>query len=145
MRKWAKRLAVALAIAGALVVVTAVALPLFLRGRRLADLVERETASLCGTVRVQGGRIAATAVFDFLLGRPIFFEIDGLQVVAPDGEEVLVAAHVSARVRIRWRPWRIDVHDLRLQQVRWLFVEHWEERRVDFVDIFRQVPRGASR
>ena len=104
MRKWAKRLAVALAIAGALLVVTALAVPLYLRGPRLASAVERATASLCGTVRVHGGRVAFTAVFDFLLGRPIFFEIDGLQAVAPDGEEVLVAAHVSARVRVRWRP-----------------------------------------
>jgi hypothetical protein len=145
VRKWVKRLAAALAIAGALLVVAAMAVPLYLRGRRLASVVERSTASLCGTVRIQGGRIAATALFDLLLGRPIFFEIEGLQAIAPDGEEVLVAAHVSARVRVRWSPWRIDVHDLRLSSVRWLFVEHWEEHRVDFVDIFRQVKPGSSR
>jgi hypothetical protein len=145
VRKWAKRLGAALAMAIALLVVVGVAAPLYLRGRRLAGAVERATASLCGTIRVQGGRLSATAVFDLLLGRPIFFEIDGLQAIAPDGEEVLVAAHVSARVRVRWRPWRIDVHDLRLTSVRWLFVEHWEEHRVDFVDIFRQVAPGSPR
>ena len=145
MRKWLKRTAAALAIAGALLVVVALALPLWLRGPRLARLVERATASLCGTIRVQGGRLSATALFDFLLGRAIYFEIEGLQVVAPDGEEVLVAARVSARVRARWRPWRFDVHDLRLSTVRWLFVEHRDERRVDFVDVFRQVAPGASR
>jgi hypothetical protein len=145
VRKWIKRLAVALAIAIAALVVAGLALPLYLRGQRLASLVERSTASLCGTVRVQGGRVATTAVFDLLFGRATYFEINGLQAVAPDGEEVLVAARVSARVRIRWSPWRIDVHDLRLSSVRWLFVEHWEARRVDFVDVFRRVPRGSSR
>jgi hypothetical protein len=145
VRKWWKRLAAALAIAGALLVVVALGAPLWLRGPRLSRVVERATESLCGTVRVQGGRLAVTAIFDFLLGRATFFEIDGLQVVAPDGEEVLVAAKVSARVRARWSPWRIDVYDLRLSSVRWLFVEHPGERRIDFVDVFRQVAPGASR
>jgi hypothetical protein len=145
VRKWAKRLAAALAIAGALLVVLALAVPLMLRGRLLAYVVERATASLCGRVGIQGGRFAVTAIFDLLFDRPTFVELEGLRVTAPDGEEVLVAARLSARVTFEINPLRVDLYDVRLTSVRWGFVEHRGEGRVDFIDAFRQVPAGASR
>jgi hypothetical protein len=77
-----------LLLALAVVVALLVAAPLVLRGPRLGRLVQRATASLCGTVHIDGGRVSVIAAFDLLLGRPTAFAVDGLRIVAPDGEEV---------------------------------------------------------
>jgi hypothetical protein len=143
VRKWLKRIAAALAIVVGVLIALALLLPLVARGKRLAGWVERATAPLCGTIRIEGGRFGVFAVFDLLLGRPTLVELDGLQVTAPDGDEVLAAGHISLRVAARTGPLRIDLHDVRLRSVRWRFTEH--KGRADFAEVFRVVPGGSSR
>ena len=140
MPKWAKRLAAGLAIGSALLVALALTLPLVVRGRRLGWAVERATSSLCGTVHLRGGKVSVTAIFDLLFGRPTYVELDGLDVLAPDGDEVLVAERISLRLGLGLHPRRADVRDLHVTSARWLFIEHKDEGRMDFAEIVRRVP-----
>ena len=114
--RWARRVAVVvLGLAVGLPLVP----PLLLRGALLRWLVARETASLCGAIRVESGSLGWLVVPDLLLGRPFAVELRGLRVAGPDGAEVLAAEHLSADVDVARNPWRIVVAPALVSRGRW--------------------------
>ncbi|HEY2731043.1 MAG TPA: hypothetical protein VGK52_13960 [Polyangia bacterium] len=117
--------------------------PLLLRGALLRWLVARETASLCGAIRVEGGGLGWLVVPDLLLGRPFAVELRGLRVAGPDGGEVLSAEDISAEIDVARNPWRIVVAPALVSHGRWrLSVDGTD---AGFLGAFRAVPAGATR
>ncbi|HVR03501.1 MAG TPA: hypothetical protein VMT47_15295 [Polyangia bacterium] len=117
--------------------------PLLLRGAVLRWLVARETASLCGAIRVEGGSLGWLVVPDLLLGRPFAVDLRGLRVAGPDGGEVLAAEHLSADVDVARNPWRIVVARALVSRGRWRLSV--DDTNGGFLGVFRAVPAGATR
>jgi hypothetical protein len=143
-RRLLGRLGWGLAIAAGTIALLALCIPLLLSGPRLARLVERATAPLCGSVRIGGGHLAATGLFDLILGRRARLEIDGLRLFTPAGEEVIAAGRVVAEVTVERNPLRVLVDDMTLDRVKW----HLYQRAaggVTLSEVFRRVPQGGSR
>jgi hypothetical protein len=117
--------------------------PLLLRGALLRWLVARETAALCGTIRVDSGRLGWLVVPDVLLGRPFSVEIDGARVAGADGGEVLRAERISATVDFTRNPWRVVFDAAVVSRGRWRLAV--DGTGGGFLGAFRAVPAGATR
>jgi hypothetical protein len=143
-RRTLGRLGRGLLVATVIVAGLGLAVPLIFRGERLARIVVRATSSLCGTLSVDRVQVSATALYDLLLGRATAVAIDGLRLVAADGDEVLAAPHLRGRVAVRRGPWRIDIVEVTATGARWRLVEH-AGGRMDLLDAFRPIPAGRTR
>src|SRR5688572_4643295 len=91
----------------ALVLVVTVGVPLVVRGPVLAGLVAHESKSLCGSVKVTGGRVSAGVALALLRQRPFDVAIDGLVMRTPAGEDMFRARTVRTKVTVLRRPWRV--------------------------------------
>ena len=81
---------------------------------------------------------------DLLRGRPFTLEVLDARVRAPDGSDVIVAAHVRARATVVRHPWRFTIDDAVVTQGRWRLADGGPPGS-SFIDAFRTVPAGGSR
>src|SRR5262245_61222273 len=120
MRRRTRHLLVAIIGGGVLVALALPFLvPLVLRGPILSRVVERQSAKLCGSVSVEGGRVGTAVALAVLRQRPFEVALDGLNVRDPTGDPVLHARSVRLRVSVLRRPWRVVIHDARLADGGW--------------------------
>ncbi len=112
-------------------------LPLVLRGPVARWVVQRATASMCGTVKIAGARAGWAAAVELLLGRPFPLSVEGLEIKGPDGQIVAAAARADAELAIH-RGGVIDVTWVRVAQGRWRL--DLDTDGLGTVDAFRSVP-----
>src|SRR5262249_19508590 len=105
-----------------LVILVAVGVPLIVRGRVLARLVEHESKDLCGTVRVDGGPVSLSLAPALISQRPFDVVLDGTRIREPDGNDLLRARTIRARLALRRNPWRVVVERLQVADGAWRLV-----------------------
>jgi hypothetical protein len=111
-----------------------------LNGPRLAQLVRERLPPMQGQLKLGAAGLGVTAVPALLLGRPVPFTLDDVEVLDPEGTVVLRAAHVSAAVQVGRSPWRITIHDLRPGRGTWRMATMREHSGIGFLAAF-QPPR----
>lgn len=140
-RTLAVLLRLAAGLAGA-ALLTALALPLIVRGPVARWVVARATRSMCGRVDLAGAHVGWTAIFDLVLGRPLSIVVEDLRITGPDGQVVLAAARIDADIAVR-RGGAIVVPRLRMTDGRWrLDLDH---DGAGTADAFRKVPLAGRR
>jgi hypothetical protein len=119
--------------------------PLVLRGALVRWAVARATRDLCGTVRIDDGRLGWFAVVDALRGRPFPVELRGARVSGPDGDEVLRAASITTDVEVARNPWRVVVNGGVASRGRWRLAIDPAGRVGGLLGAFRAVPAGETK
>src|SRR5262245_8549704 len=101
-----------------LAVVMAVGAPIYFRGSRFGELVERAMPDTRGHTHVGGGRWSLGTVIALLRGQPGAISLDDITITDPEQIEVLHIEHATARVEIHRNPTRIIIHDLVINDAR---------------------------
>ena len=124
--------------AGLLVLATAVGVvaPLALRGRRFGRLVEALLPATGGTIHIGGGTWSWGAVLALVRGRPAAVSLEDVQVVDPEGTEVLFARRLAGRLELHGRPVRVRVGELHLIDGRWRFARLRGRNDIGFLAAF---------
>lgn len=117
--------------------VTALALPLVVRGPVLRWVVQRATAGMCGTFSVGGGHAGWAAVIDVALGRAVPVVIEDLLIVGPDDKVAISARRLDAEIEIH-RGGAIVVTSLNMWHGGWRLA--LDPKAIGTVDAFRSVP-----
>jgi hypothetical protein len=128
-----------------LAAVIAVGAPIYFRGERFGQLVERMLPDWRGRVHVGGGHWTWGAVISLARGRPAAIAFEDVTVIDPEGTEVLHIQQVSARIEAHRKPTRIIIHDLDIKDGRWRFGRMKKENKVGFLAAFESIPRKARR
>ena len=128
-----------------LAAVLAVGLPIYFRGERFGQLVERALPETRGHVHVGGGHWSWSSVIALMRGQPAPFSLEDLTITDPEAIEVLHIEHLSARVEVHRKPTRITIHDLEIKDARWRFARMTKENKVGFLAAFEASRRRAAR
>jgi hypothetical protein len=128
-----------------LVVVIAVGAPIYFRGDRFGQLVERGLPETRGHTHVGGGSWSWGAVINLVRGRPAALELEDVTVIDPESTEVLHADRISARVEVHRHPTHVVIHDLQLSDVRWRFSRMKKENKVGFIASFEAIKKAARK
>ena len=129
----------------ALALVIAVGAPIYFRGARFGELVEKLMPETRGHIHVGGGRWSWGTVIALVRQQPAPLALDDLTVTDPEGTEVLHVEQLSARIEVRRRPTRITVHDLVIKDARWRFASMKGAKKVGFIAAFEGVPHAARK
>lgn len=95
--------------------------PVVIRGRRFGRVVEALLPAVRGQIQVGGGSWSWSALLALARGESAPVAIDDVRVVDPEGTEVLFVRHLTARVTLQRRPWRVRVTDAAVVEGRWRF------------------------
>ncbi len=128
-----------------LAAVIAVGAPIYFRGERFGQLVERALPEWRGRVHVGGGHWNWGTVISLARGRPAAIAFEDVTIVDPEGTEVLHIEHVSARIEAHRKPTRIIIHDLDIKDARWRFGRMKGENKVGFLAAFESIPRKVRK
>ena len=136
----ARRAAVAvIAIAAAIAVLA----PLIIRGALFGRLVEAMMPATRGHLHIGSGRWSWGEIYGLVRGQPVAVALDDVRVVDPEGTEVLRVRHVSARIEGHRKPFKITIHDLRVEDADWIFGQMRHEQKIGFLAAFEPVARRA--
>jgi len=128
-----------------LIVVIAVGAPIYFRGDRFGNLVERALPAMRGHTHVGGGHWSWGTVIDLVRGRPAALELEDVTVLDPESTEVLHVDRLAARVEVHRQPTHIIIHDLQLSDVRWRFATLAKEKKVGFIAAFESIKKAARK
>jgi hypothetical protein len=128
-----------------LVAVLAVGLPIYFRGERFGQLVERALPETRGHVHVGGGTWSWSTVIALIRGQPAAVSLDDLTITDPEATEVLHIEHASARVEVHRKPTVITIHDLEIKDARWRFAQMAKEKKVGFLAAFEGIPKASHK
>ena len=121
------------------------AAPLLLRGGRLAWMLERLTPPMQGRISVGGGSLGWDAAFTLVMGQPTRLRLTNVQVLDPEGVEVLHSAELRAFLKIERDPLRVTIDDLRPGVARWRFARMRGQQGIGFLAAFRGPARAMTR
>ena len=128
-----------------LAAVIAVGAPIYFRGERFGQLVERMLPDWRGHVHVGGGHWNWGTVIALVRGRPAAIAFEDVTIIDPEGTEVLHIEHVSARIEAHRKPTRIIIHDLDIKDARWRYARMKGENKVGFLAAFEGIPRKVRK
>ena len=128
-----------------LAAVIAVGAPIYFRGERFGQLVERMLPDWRGRVHVGGGHWNWGTVISLARGRPAAIAFEDVTITDPEGTEVLHIERVSARIEAHRQPTRIIIHDLDIKDARWRYARMKGENKIGFVAAFESIPRKVRK
>ena len=123
----------------------AVGAPIYFRGERFGQLVERMLPDWRGRVHVGGGHWNWGTVIALVRGRPAAIAFEDITITDPEGTEVLHIEHVSARIEAHRKPTRIIIHDLDIKDARWRYARMKGENKIGFLAAFESIPRKVRK
>lgn len=108
---------------GGATLLAVVAAPLVVRGPILGRLVAYASKDLCGSVRVDGGRVGLDLVPALLFQRPFSVALDGLRIREPDGDTFVRAKTVRATLAVLRHPWHLVIDRIAIADGSWQMVQ----------------------
>jgi hypothetical protein len=117
------------------VVLAVLAASIVLQGSRLGRLIESTLPENKGKMHIAGVTWRLRALADIVTDDPTPIEVDGLQIIDPEGTVVLDVPHLDAKVKLRTliAKGSFSIHDLRVPVALWRFAAMKNSEGIGFL------------